>query len=205
MKRNAVALLLCMTLLTGTVSSYVMAEVEAKEANTMSAMTDEGIKTELATMTSNEPTDKALEAAIKAVKMKINIPKEYSEFNYYYYGTNTSSGVYWNLNWRKPQEYSYIDVSLDKDFNFISYSTYNYEEKNRNIPSYLKSELVDKAEAFIKKIAADIYPKVDYVSANYDGIYSNTYSYYFQRKEKGVAFPDNSITVRVNAATGDIY
>ena len=205
MKRKIMTLLLCLALVTGSASSYVMAKVDVIEPMVMPLMTEEAIRTEPASMTtSNEPTDKALESAIKAVKNKITIPKEYSEFTYYYYGSNSYSGVYWNLNWRKPQEYSYIDVSLDKDFNFISYNTYSQKNRNKKLASYLKSELVDKAKGFIKKIASDIYPKIDFVSANYDGIYSNTYSYHFQRKEKNIIFPDNHVTVRVDAATGEV-
>lgn len=197
-----------MALMTGPVSSYVMAKVNVNdndnETKAIAVMNDEAAKTELATMTSDEPSEKSLEVAIKAVKSKINIPKEYSDFNYYYYGSNAYSDICWNLNWRKPQDYSYIDVSLDKDLNFLSFSTYNYANKNKDIPTYLKSELQDKAKAFIKKIAPDIYSKIDFVSANYDGVYSNTYSYYFQRKEKNIVFPDNSVTVSVDSASGEI-
>lgn len=203
MIRKFMSLLLCLALLTGSASSSLIAKASANETKAEPVMADDTVKKEPLTMTSNEPTDKALEAAIKAVKGKIHIPKEYSEFNYSYYGTNAYSGIYWNMNWRTP-DYSYIDVSLDQNNNFISFSAYNYSERNRSIPSYLKEELEDEAEAFIKKIAPDIYPKIDFVSSDYEGIYSNNYSYYFQRKEKGIAFPDNYVTVRVNAATGEI-
>ena len=45
---------------------------------------------------------------------------------------------------------------------------------------------------------------MDFVSADYDGVYNNSYTYNFQRKENGIIFPDNTVIVRVNAATGEI-
>ena len=203
MIRKIMSLILCLTMLTSLVTSSVLAEETTNETKAIPVMAEDTVKKEPLTMASNEPTEKALEAAIKAVKAKIQIPKEYSEFNYSYYGTNSYSGVYWNLNWRTP-EYSYIDVSLDQNNNIISYSAYDYSSGTRNIPSYFKKELQGEAEAFIKKIAPDIYPKIDFVSSTYDSIYSNNYTYYFQGKEQGIIFPDNSVSVRVNAATGDI-
>ena len=204
MIKKLMSLLLCVTLVTGTASSYVVAKVDTKEPQVLPVIVEEAIKPMPASMDSDEPSEKALEAAIRAVKRKITIPKEYSEFSYYYYGTNSYSDAYWNLNWRTPEVYSYIDVTLDKNNNFISYSAYDSTEKNRNIPSYRKDDLIDEAEAFIKKIASDIYPKLDLISADYDGIYSNNYTYSFQRKENGIIFPDNNVRVKVNATTGDI-
>lgn len=197
------SLLLCLAMFTGSASSSLIAKSKTNETEAVPVMAEDIVKKEPLVMASNEPTEKALEAAIRAVKAKIKIPKEFSEFNYSYYGTNSYSGVFWNLNWRTPDN-SYIDVSLDQNNNIINYSAYDYSNGNRNIPSYLKEELQDEAEAFIKKIAPDIYPKINFVSSSYDSIYSNNYTYYFQRMEKGLIFPDNSVSIRVNAATGDI-
>ena len=202
MVRKLISVFLSAILLTGSTSPLVNAVEKSNEPVVMPVMAEDSVKPEY--VTDGEPTEKALEAAILAVKSKIRIPEEYSEFNYYYYGTNSYSGVYWNLNWRSKQDYSYIDVSLDKDLNFFSYSAYDYSRNERNIPAYLKSELLDEAKNFIKKIAPDIYPNIDFVEANYDSIYSNTYTYYFQRKEKGIIFPDNAVSVRVDATTGEI-
>lgn len=198
------SLLLCAILLIGSTSSMASAKVESEEPIAIAIMPEEAVKPLPVSMTSGEPTEKALEEAIIAVKQKINIPEEYSEFNYSYHGSNSYSGVYWSLNWRKPTEYSYIDVSLDKDNNFISYSSYDSTAKYRSIPSSLKDELQDEAEAFIKKIAPDIYRKVEFVNSSYDGNYSNSYTYYYQRKENDIIFPDNTLSVRVDASSGEI-
>lgn len=206
MGRKVISLLLGCVLMASTASLPVNAQVESSELQVMPIMEDAFIKTESASgiRADKEATDKALEAAISAVKDKIKIPKEYSEFNYSYYGSNSYSEVYWSLNWRKPEDYSYIDVSLDRDFNFINYTNYGYSNPNRGIPSYMKEELEDEARDFIKQIAPDIYRKLEFREANYNGIYSNSYSYHYNRKENNIMFPDNTVTVRVDAATGRV-
>ena len=202
MKRKIISLLLCAVMVSGSMSALVIAETKPEEPQ-VSAMAEDRDVMEVAPKADN-PSEKALEAAIKAAKAKIQIPKEYSEFNYSYYGTNSSSGIYWSLSWSNPKDYSYIDVSLDKDNNLIHYYSYDYSKNNRSIPNYLKSELQDEAEAFIKKVASDIYSKLDFVEASYGGLYSNTYTYRFQRKENNIIFPDNGVTVGVDAATGEV-
>ncbi|NLJ95944.1 MAG: hypothetical protein GX321_02220, partial [Clostridiales bacterium] len=128
----------------------------------------------------------------------------YSEFDYYFYGTSAYTNNYWSLTWRNPEDYSYIEVNLDKDNNFTYYSHYDRSESGKNIPSYLKMELRDEAEDFIKQIAPDVYKNIEYVDSNYNGIYSNTYTYSFQRKENGIIFPDNNVSIRVNADSGKV-
>lgn len=219
MGRKILSLLLCGALVSGPVSLQSMTQAESNKPTSVPIVIEETMMKEdnmgIDTMiTDNVMTDsvnkeemsseKALEAAIKAVKAKLKIPKEYSEFDYYFHGTNTYSNTYWSLNWRNPEEYGYIEVSLDKDNNFISYSKYDQANSGKGIPNYLKKELRDEAEDFIKKIAPDVFKKLEFVEANYDGIYNNSYSYHFQRIEKGVLFPDNTVSVRVNANTGDI-
>lgn len=149
-------------------------------------------------------SEKLLEEAIRSVKAKIQIPKEYSDFDYYFYGTSAHNNNYWSLTWRNPEEYSYIEVNLDKDNNFIHYSHYDRSGRGKNIPSFLEKELKDEAEDFIKQIAPDVYKNIEFVEANYNGIYSNTYTYSFQRKENNIIFPDNNVTVQVNADSGKV-
>mgnify|MGYP001335257154 CR=1 FL=1 len=223
MGRKVLSLMICGLLLSSTVSS---ADITSNEVTTtdmarilmeagenpvmplMAVEDDSSANTTLlksnSTTENRESTEKLLEAAIKAVKAKIQIPKDYSEFDYYYYGTSAYSNNYWSLNWRNPENYSYIEVNLDKDNNFTYYSHYARTEMGRNIPSYLKKELKDDAEAFIKKIAPDVYKKLEYVDSSYNGIYSNTYTYNFQRIENGIIFPDNNVSVRLNASTGKV-
>lgn len=210
MGRKILSLMLCGVLLSSSVSAASVATNESPtedEVMPIMAVDESAVMPVIAEDSlskKDESSEKLLETAIKAVKTKIQIPKEYSEFDYYYYGTNSYTNNYWNLNWRNPKDYSYIEVNLDKDNNFTYYSHYDRAERGRNIPSYLKKELVDEAEDFIKVIAPDVYKKMEFVEAGYNGIYNNTYFYKFQRKENGIIFPDNYVMVQVNADTGKV-
>ncbi|MDF2538194.1 MAG: hypothetical protein K0S76_1215 [Herbinix sp.] len=154
---------------------------------------------------SKQPDTKALESAIKAVKAKITIPADYSEFDYYFYNTTSYADSYWSLSWRNPGTGSQIRVNCDQDNHIVSYSKYDYNDyNNSSIPVYLKKELQGKANDFIKQIAPSITSKLEFVEATYDGIYSGNYQYRYTRKENGVIFPDNSVSVTVNSVTGEV-
>lgn len=147
---------------------------------------------------------KALEAAILAVKSKVNIPAEYSDFDYYFSTSIPYENSYWSFTWRSPDGNSYIRVRCDINHHITYYDEYDYVTSKGSIPAYLKSELKDNALAFIKQIAPEVYTKLEFTDANYQGIYNGTYSYSFVRKEKGVQLPDNTVTVSVDAITGKV-
>ena len=211
MGRKVLSLMLCGLMLSTTVSSASISSNEAATKDLAMSIreTEENsvisvISTDDGLMKNDDSSEKMLEAAINVVKSKIQIPKEYSSFDYYYYGSSVYTSSYWNLNWTNPEDYSYIEVNLDKDNNINYYYHYDRGEENKNIPSYLKKELKDNAKDFIKKIAPDVYKNIEFVDASYNGIYNNSYTYYFQRKVNGIIFPDNNVTVRVNASSGRV-
>lgn len=152
----------------------------------------------------NNPSNEALESAIKAVKAKITIPKEYSKFDYYFYNTNSYADSYWSLNWSNPIDSSNIQISCDQNNHITSYNIYNYSAKNDVLPVYLKKELKSTADAFIQKIASETSSKLDYIEAAYLGVYSGNYIYNYQRIENEVIFPDNTVSVSVNSVTGEV-
>lgn len=161
MIKKAVSLLVCVTILVSSTSVHNAFAKEESDDYAKTMLAGNVLKEELAvdmpamnigaSQPREEALEKSLEQAIKATKSKITIPKEYSEFDYFYQGTNSYSPTYWNLSWRKAEEYSVIEVGLDKDYNIVYYSNYDYSKTSRSIPSYLKNELEDEALAFIKK------------------------------------------------------
>ena len=151
----------------------------------------------------NEPTTEALEKAIKAVKSKVNIPTEYSQFDYYFSGSSSYDDSSWNFVWRNSKEGT-IQVNCNSKYHITYYSKYDYSSKGTSTPVYLKKELQSSAEEFIKKIAPTVYSKLEFMDSSYNGIYSGTYVYKFQRKENGVSFPDNTVSVSVDAVTGEV-
>lgn len=203
MGKKLVALFLITILISGIFSTHLAVKAETADNKAAVAVMEQSNEGTATYSLSSEPSDKALETAIKTVKSKIQIPKEFTEFNFYYYGTNTNSNICWSLNWRDPKEYDYLYVSLDKDYNIVYY----YRSGNtsgKTVPSYRKNELLDKAKEFIRSVSPQVYMTMEFVDANYDNIYSNTYTYKFRRKEKGVIFPDNTVSVSVDANTGEV-
>lgn len=151
-----------------------------------------------------EPTTAGLETAIKTIKQKITIPKEYSQFNYHFSNSSNSLETYWSLNWSIPNSTAFIQVNCDSDYNITYYYQYDYDKKNAGVSKFLKSELNSKAEEFIEKIAPDTKGKLELMDSYYEGVYSGNYVYNYQRKNNGVAFPDNTVSVWVNSVTGEV-
>jgi hypothetical protein len=152
----------------------------------------------------SEPTNQALESAIKAVKAKITIPKEFSDFNYYFTNESSYSDSYWNLTWKNPSTSAYIQVNCDSDYHITFFGQYDYENKNTGISKYLKKELKATADKFIQKIAPETTNRLEYIDASFEGIYSGNYVYNYQRVENGIDFPDNNASVSVNSITGEV-
>lgn len=158
------------------------------------------------TSDNEQPTTAELEAVIKAVKPKFDIPAEYSEFEWDYYGGSQSSDPYWTLRWSTPSDskvYGYASVMCDKVGNIKNFNIYSDGQSERAFPVYSKKELTDTAKAFIKKIA----PEANFVFTTADdayGRYSRFYTYNFKRVENGIDYPENTASVRIDFVTGKI-
>jgi hypothetical protein len=152
-----------------------------------------------------EPTSAQLEAAIKAIKKKITIPKSYSEFSYNFYdgGGSYAEGI-WNLTWRNSSDSSYIQVNCDEKYRITYFSQYDPKINTTGVAKYLQTELKPIAHDFISTIAPETNYNLEFVSSNYEGIYSGNYVFYFQRRANDVSFPDNAVSVSVNSITGKV-
>jgi hypothetical protein len=99
-----------------------------------------------------EPTTAGLEKAILSVKEKITIPEDYSQFNYYFYDTNSYSDAYWSFSWSNPQNYSMIQVNCDANYHITYFYQYNASEKIAGVSKYLKKEIKPTADKFINRL-----------------------------------------------------
>lgn len=143
-----------------------------------------------------------LEKMITTIKAKITIPSDLSNFSYNYYSGNSSDTDYnWNLNWSSKDGYKNISVNCDSKGRISSY--YYYTNGNYK-PVYLQEELKEKADAFIKSIAPDIFTKLQYTGTSSSAFYNGTYTYQYQRVENGIPMPDNNVSVSVNYQTGEV-
>ena len=158
----------------------------------------------IASSTKGDASNKALEAVILAVKSKIEIPEKYSDFDYNFYNSGYNNEFVWSLVWRDTKENGHIRVEADGDNRIISYNKYNYNQKDNPVPTNRKKELLGKAKDFIKKIDSSIFNKLVYKDSYFEGIYSNNYVYTFERVENEISFPDNSVSVGINGATGEV-
>lgn len=153
---------------------------------------------------SEAPSKDALEKAIKAVKAKVTIPTEYSDFNYYFYNTSTYLDSYWSLTWKNPKDNSFIQVDCDQENHITNYRKESVDKKDNSLPVYRKKELKDKADDFIKKITPEIPSKLKYINADFDGVYSGNYIYNYERIENGISFPENTVKITVNSVNGEV-
>lgn len=153
----------------------------------------------------DQPTPEQLEQIIKLTKPKFDVPEDYKDFTWDYFGGNIYTKPYWNLRWSKNDGgYYHVNVSCDKDGNITNFNKTSPETSSasRAFPKYSKAELIDTAKAFLEKIAPDLNLYFDKAVDAY-GRYSSEYSYTFKRIENGIDYPENNATVRVNFVTGE--
>jgi len=201
MKRLFV-LLLSGIMITSSVPSLSLAATGSASVDIQVAPVD--IRAEEPKSSGTEPNQTNLTAAIKTVKSKITIPEEYSVFDYNYNDASTYSKANWSLTWRTKDGNAAIQVNCDEDFHITYYSKYDSSKTEAGISKYLKKELKAKADEFILKIAPETIGCLEYLSADYEGIYSGNYVYNYQRTSNGIALPDNTVKVWVNSITGDV-
>ncbi|HHX11867.1 MAG TPA: hypothetical protein GX731_03525, partial [Clostridiales bacterium] len=175
----------------------------SREVMAVDAMVDLPGKV-VSSSTKADTSNKALEAVILAVKAKINIPDEYSEFDYYFYNSGYNNDFIWNLTWRDTKDTAYIRVEADQDNRIISYNKHSYNQIANPIPINRKKELLSKGEDFLKKIVPSVATKIVYKDSTFEGIYSSNYVYNFERVENGISFPDNTVRVGINGASGEV-
>ncbi|MGB4658006.1 MAG: YcdB/YcdC domain-containing protein [Mobilitalea sp.] len=175
-------------------------------AATTSVAKDAGVETIIAepSKATTDPSNQGLEAAIKAVKAKITIAAEYSEFNFYFNDASSYSDSYWTLTWTNPATDDLIQVNCDEDNHITYYYKYMNTSETSGIPTFRKTELKSVADDFIELIAPEVRFQLDYLDVTYDSIYDGNYVYSYQRKKNGVEFPDNTVTIHVNSVTGKV-
>ena len=154
-------------------------------------------------ITNSELTKEGLEGIVKSVKSKISIPKELTEFDYYYNSASSYALGSWTLIWRDKNYQKEIYARADDSGNLLYFTVYEYQNESYK-PEYLQEELLSTASDFIQKVAPDIFEKVEYIGVDTQGIYSGQYQYKFQRVENGTKMPDNTIYVGVNYETGKV-
>lgn len=156
--------------------------------------------------TYDEPTPEMMEEMIKRVRPMIDVPEEYSEFSWDFYGGSGYSPARWTFFW-SDNENGEISAECDIEGRITSFNRYSYN-RNRNaaLPSVSPEELQPIAEAFIKKTAPHLKDMdLRLENVNYASVfYNHSYTYIFTRYENDIPVPENTVQVQVNHITKEV-
>ena len=156
-------------------------------------------------MASDETSaDNALANAIKAVKEKIEIPKECNKFNY---NINSEGDLtLFSLEWTNDTEGKTINVTIDNNNLFRRYywfdrSTNSYDKK---IPKYSEDQGREFAEKFINNLDSKLLTQYKLIKQNNTYREENEYVFNYVREANGIKYYSNNISISINKFTGDV-
>ena len=144
-------------------------------------------------------TEEKMTEVLIAVKGKLEIGDEYTEFDYSY-NEYSGQGRY-RFTWRTEDGSAYINVSADPSGRILSLNSYNNEKDNSRegmIPTYIGEELIPKAEEWLVKTEPALKGKLKLRSCRY-AAYRKTYSLSFIRTENDIDMSDNYVSVTMDA------
>jgi len=156
----------------------------------------------LPVMASSETSaDTGLENAIKAVKEKIEIPKDYNKFTYNINSRNDLNS--WSLGWSNEETQKHINVTIDQNNMITNYNYYQNSGYEKKIPKYSKEQGREIAEKFINNLDPKLLPQFK-LAENVEYSYSSDveYSFNYERQVNGINYATNNISVTVNNNTG---
>jgi hypothetical protein len=149
--------------------------------------------------------DKALEQAIRAVKAKIEVPQNFTEFNYYTY--SDGDRISWYLDWNsKDMLEGSLSVRVDDRGDILSYSLYRpYDyDSARKFPKISRQEARGTAEAFIERMKPGLLSGLELEEQSGLQQLGRTHSFTYIRLENGIPYPANTVNVEVNSETGEV-
>lgn len=120
-------------------------------------------------------TDMGLENAIKSVKERIDIPKEFTKFSYDIsnYGNQNS----WRLTWSEEKANNNISVTIDENNMIRYYYSYNDSTSyDKKIPKYSEEQGLQIAEKFINKLDSKLLQQFKRVKATDYNSFDNNYN-----------------------------
>lgn len=154
------------------------------------------------------PLDKAIEKA----KTLFNIGDEYDRFES---SMNSSDGrAEWYLRWERSGESEngisvQVDAANGDILSMYLWGQRQPEQKFNGIPKYSYRDAAKLAEKWAQKLAPAYYVQTKPAPEKEHPVPLGSrrpveYSYYFQRVVNGIAYPDDSIYVCINADTGEL-
>lgn len=152
-------------------------------------------------------TSQGIEKALIAVKMKVNVPNDLTEFSNHI--SERNGKVFYNFDWSDEKYSQNMSVSCDSEGRITSFNHYKNTSSNKKISSFTRKEIVDFASEFIlKTLPETVRGEGDVLVYNEDSYDANgnmRYSMRFERKKEGVKVKDNYAEVTVCEAEGELY
>lgn len=146
----------------------------------------------------NVSEENRLKQVLTAVKSVIDIPEEYTEFDYDLY---TRYGEeQWTFGWGTEDYKKTINVEADNVGNITRYVEYTRNNKSK-APTVFKEDALKTAYAFIENLYPEIIDELELYS---DDVSSNTYRFRFRRHVNGLTYDANYVNVYVDYTTGRV-
>ncbi len=139
-----------------------------------------------------------LKQILYAVKSVIDIPEEYTEFEYDIYTRYDEET--WSLNWAVEDYGKSISVEADQYGNITRYNEFIRNNKTK-APTVYRKEAMETAYNFVEKLYPEIMDELELYN---DDVSSNTYRFYFRRVVNGLPYDRNTVNVIVDYTTGRV-
>ena len=149
--------------------------------------------------------DTKLAEMILAVKEKIEIPAELSEFSSYI--SESDELVQYNLNWQTPSDYDgklkMCDVTINSKGDITRYYMNSDYSERPSLAKLSDDEITQIAINWIEKINPGWTSEL-VVDDIYSEIYSDSSYISFKRYVNGIPFCNNSVTMQINKKNGTV-
>jgi len=149
----------------------------------------------------DEGTSSDLQSVLIAVKSKIAVPDELSEFesNVSSYGGKTN----YNFDWHTPDYEKSLSVTADEKGNITNYSNHSEKVSEKKLSGISKSEITAYADSFIAKALPDVYKNLVLDADSYSANGSSRYSFTYKKYVNDVPVKDNFVNITVCISEDD--
>jgi hypothetical protein len=147
--------------------------------------------------------DQGLEAAIKAVKSKIDIPEGYKLSSSF----SMENGVkVWSLNWNSEDELEgSVYVRVNEKGTILSYNVYKpFDYDVRKLPKVSSQQAKVNADNFINKVNPELLESLMYIDNLQTSLMDYAYYFEYVRLVNDVPYYNNNVNIGVNRDTGEV-
>ena len=141
----------------------------------------------------NEETQEAMTEVLLKVKTRLELPDEYTVFNYNY--NNYGTREYWNFNWSTEDGTKSVYANADKDGHIMNVSYYD-QKTDSAMPDKTAEDVQPDAEKLLKMMFPEVVGHV-VLKNTYCTYYRSAYTFCYDRIENGVEMPDNYVRIMV--------